>query len=243
MRKCFVWLVISILFALAVPSLSSGEGPGSIVPGEDVSFGCFPQAADGKEALPIIWTVLDMKDGKCLLLSKYGLDARPYNAEDDDTVTWKTCSLRSWLNGEFFETAFSMEEKAAILLTDVDNSSVQNYSGWKTSGSDNTQDHIFLLSYGEANRYLGLEYHGTFGRKARVAPTAYAVRAGAWTTGEILTSEGRITGWWLLRSPGKTDGSAACVNNGGSLSDCSYSLASGCIRPVLWLDAGILSEE
>ncbi len=95
----------------------------------------------------------DRKENKALLLSKYGLDAKPYNAEEGD-ATWEKCSLRSWLNGEFLQSAFSADEQTAILTTAVDNSNSQGLhnSRWDEDGGNNTQDQIFLLSYAEANR-------------------------------------------------------------------------------------------
>ena len=56
-----------------------------------------------------------------LVISRYGLDCKPYNTEYEE-ITWETCSLRSWLNGEFYETAFIPEEKNVILpssLSDI----------------------------------------------------------------------------------------------------------------------------
>ena len=67
---------------------------------------------------------------------------------------WEKCTLRSWLNGEFLQSAFSAKEQAAILMTAVDNSASQGYGKWNTDGGNNTRDQIFLLSYAEANWYL-----------------------------------------------------------------------------------------
>ncbi|MBP3696995.1 MAG: hypothetical protein J6J45_05560, partial [Clostridia bacterium] len=66
--------------------------------GDYITFGSYEQDNDlsnGKE--PIEWLVLDKQDGKVLVISKYALDAKPYNDEYVD-VTWETCTLRSWLN-------------------------------------------------------------------------------------------------------------------------------------------------
>ena len=64
--------------------------------------------ADKKEQL-----VLAKKDGKALLLSKYGLDCQKNNT-NFAKVTWETCTLRKWLNNEFFITAFSEKEKSLV---------------------------------------------------------------------------------------------------------------------------------
>ena len=51
---------------------------------ETVTFGTYEQDGNtGNGAEPIEWYVLDEKDGKTLLISKYILDAQPYD-------TWGT---------------------------------------------------------------------------------------------------------------------------------------------------------
>ncbi len=73
----------------------------------EISFGSF----HGQD---IEWLVISEQDGKKLLLSKYGLDSREYH-ETSDPVSWENCTLRSWLNGEFFDEAFSDEEVRTYL--------------------------------------------------------------------------------------------------------------------------------
>ncbi len=55
-------------------------------------------------------------DDKMLLLTKYAVDCQMYNPELTD-VTWETCSLRRWLNEEFFGRAFDTNEQSMILNT------------------------------------------------------------------------------------------------------------------------------
>lgn len=145
--------------------------------GNYVTFGRYPQTKAGKDKTPIEWLVLARDGNKALLISRYGLDAQPYN-KDNTSVTWETCTLRTWLNGMFYNKAFSSAEQAAILTTNVDNSKSQCYSGWNTSGGNNTQDKVFLLSYAEASKYFGVTYNSS-NTKSRVAPTAYAIAQGA----------------------------------------------------------------
>ena len=215
--------------------------------GSYVSFGRYEQdnnTANGQE--PIEWIVLDYDaaNNRALLVSRYGLDAKPYNTSYTG-VTWEYCSLRSWLNGDFLRTAFTAEEQGAILTTTVDNSKGQGYSGWSTGGGNNTQDKVFLLSYAEANKYFGVEHYNTSGAtsntRSRVRPTAYAIAQGAWTSTSYQTAEGEAAGWWWLRSPGHYQGTAAYVNHGGALSSYYVSSDDGSVRPAFWLnlDSGI----
>ncbi len=151
------------------------------------------------------------------MISRYGLNAVPYNAELVD-VTWEICTLRAWLNSDFLSTAFSPEEQETILVTEVDNSIAQGYSGWDTDGGNNTHDRIFLLSYAEANLYLDVTSEDKDNIKARVAPTAYAVSKGTLAHIRYQTENGSDAGNWWLRSPGGYQPSVACVLSVGFLS-------------------------
>ena len=215
--------------------------------GDIVTFGRYEQdnnKANGPEA--IAWQVLEVDEanGKALLISKYGLDAKPYNKERI-SITWATCTLRGWLNKEFKETAFTKKEQEAILVTVVDNGQSQGYSDWNTDGGENTEDRILLLSYAEANKYFGIQLYSVNGAtnnmQSRIAPTAYAKARGAYISDNYTTTDGKAAGWWLLRSPGSSQNLAACVNTDGSLRNCDVDDDNGCVRPALWvnLESGI----
>ena len=203
--------------------------------GNYVTFGTYPQTKAGKDATPIEWLVLARDGDKALLISRYGLDAQPYN-KDHTSVTWETCTLRTWLNGTFYNKAFSSAEQAAILTTNVDNSKNQCYSGWSTSSGNNTQDKVFLLSYAEANKYFGVTYDNSSNTKSRVAPTAYAIAQGTWTSSSNKTTDSTYAGWWWLRSPGTYQDYAAIVYFVGSLDFNYVDSDSGSVRPALWVN-------
>ena len=203
--------------------------------GKCIVFGHYPQTKDGKDNTPIEWLILERDGLNALVVSKYGLDAQPYNISCTD-VTWEKCTLRTWLNDTFYNKAFSADEQAAILTTNVDNSKNQCYSGWNTSGGNNTQDKVFLLSYAEANKYFGVAYDNSSNTKSRVAPTAYAIAQGAYTHSSNKTADGTAAGWWWLRSPGFYQGSAAGVRTDGSLNYYRVDDDSGSVRPALWVN-------
>lgn len=205
--------------------------------GNAVTFGTYPQTKEGTDQTQIEWIVLDCDEAnhKTLLLSRYGLDVIPYNKEDTD-ITWEQCTLRAWLNGEFLNKAFSADEQSAILVTNVDNSSSQGNSEWNTDGGNNTQDKVFLLSYAEVKRYLGVRLVGS-NTSSRVAPTAYAIVHGAWASGYNQTADGKGAGKWWLRSPGDGRSYAAFVSDGGSLGHGSVGFdAEVVVRPAFWLN-------
>ena len=205
--------------------------------GDIITFGTYPQTSEGSDQTPIEWIVLDVQDGKALLLSKYGLDAKPYNADYID-ITWEKCTLRYWLNNDFLRKAFSDKEQSEILLTDVDNSAKQGFDVWKSSGGNNTKDRFFLLSYAEANKYLEVTYNNNNNKKSRVAPTAYAKTKGADSNSFYRTDDDTAAGWWWLRSSGagNNQSNAACVYNSGTLRDHNVSNNRGIVRPALWVE-------
>ena len=203
--------------------------------GNYVSFGTYPQTKAGNDATPIEWLVLARDGDKALLISRYGLDAQPYN-KDYTSVTWETCTLRTWLNGTFYNKAFSSAEQAAILTTRVDNGENQGYNEWNTNGGNNTQDKVFLLSYAEANKYFGVTYDNSSNAKSRVAPTAYAIEQKAYTDYGCKTDDGIDSGMWWLRSPGYNQQVAAEVNNSGSFLQSQVDITDICVRPALWVN-------
>ena len=133
MKKHFAIAILLILvFAVSVstvlaetPITQSFDTIGGIV-----TFGRYEQ--DGNEENgpeEIEWIILDVKDGKSLLISRYALDAVPYHTESIN-ITWEKCFLRSWLNSDFLQTAFTEEEQASIPETEVDNSQKQGLKRW-----------------------------------------------------------------------------------------------------------------
>ncbi|MBO6065802.1 MAG: sigma-70 family RNA polymerase sigma factor, partial [Lachnospiraceae bacterium] len=89
--------------------------------GSYVLFGSYEQD-NNKLNRPedIEWIVLDCEGDRLLLMSRYVLDAVPFN-RDYANVTWETCTLRSWLNDEFINVAFSTEERAMIPQVQIKN--------------------------------------------------------------------------------------------------------------------------
>ena len=199
--------------------------------GNYVTFGSYPQTAAGDDMTEIEWLVLAREGKKALLISRYGLDAQKYHSVNT-AITWQTCSLRTWLNSTFLNKAFTAAEQSAILMTTVDNSKDQGYSGFSTDGGNNTEDKVFLLSYAEANKYLGITDNG-YNEELGVEATAYTKKRGA-----NISDDNRI--WWWLRSPGEVKYEAIQACPGGYIvsSYVHSSFSADAIRPALWVDIG-----
>lgn len=196
-----------------------------ITKGEEIDFGEYEQdanEANGKE--PIKWRVLDVKEGKCLIISKYVLDCDYYeNDEESQKVTWEGCSLRKWLNNEFLENTFSEEEQNVISESTV--IAGENDETKVDSGND-TKDKVFLLSLSEADCYFSSDSD----RKAEM--TEYFKQK------IDYTEEDSQAGWYWLRSPGYDTNAAANINSNGEISYLgSWGFNEyGGIRPAMWIE-------
>ena len=190
--------------------------------GDTVYFGTYDQDNDtsnGKEKIE--WQVLAKENNRVLVISKYALDCQPYNKEYK-YVTWEYCTLRTWLNGTFLNSAFSEKEQAAIAQATVTADENPEYD---TEPGNATTDKVFLLSIDEANKYFSSD------SARQCKPTAYAAANGAYE---------RDSGncWWWLRSPGSYQEYAADVYDGGYVG-CygrSVNYAFIAVRPALWID-------
>lgn len=219
------------------PAANKGDNrSGFIQAGNVVTFGHYEQDGNednGKEEIE--WIVLDVQDGKSLLLSKYALDAIPYNRVQEE-ITWENSSIRKWLNNDFLYEAFTARERANIIMSQVDNSAAQGCSEWDTIGGSNTMDKIFLLSCAESNHYLNVTSYDYENLGSRVSATAFAKAQGAEWDSNHETKYGDSAEWWWLRSPGIHQDCAACVIDDGSLYDLNIDNYSGCVRPAFWLN-------
>ncbi len=191
--------------------------------GDYVIFGVYEQdnnASNGKEEIE--WLVLDVQDGKALVISKYALDCQQYNTSYT-IVTWETCILRNWLNNDFINTAFSDAQRARIPTVTVSADKNPEYS---TNPGNATQDKVFLLSITEANKYF------SFDSARQCEATAYAEAQGAY----VSSSNGNC--WWWLRSPGNYQYCAAYVYYVGDVYEHGVSVRSSntAVRPALWID-------
>ena len=181
---------------------------------------------DQKE--PIKWRVLSVNGNDAFLLADQNLDAKPYN-EKYTSVTWATCTLRTWLNDTFLSTAFTSAEQAAIKNTTVVNDDNPYYG---TEGGENTIDKVYLLSIAEASN-TAYGFNGEFGTdsETRVATnTAYVASKG-------MNAVGEADCWWL-RSPGGSSGRASRVSNDGYGYDAGTFVTHGyyAVRPALHLN-------
>ena len=189
--------------------------------GDKITLGSYPQAKYTTEGAPIQWTVLDVQDGKALLISDQILESVRFNEKYADT-TWETSILRKWMNGEFLEKAFTDAERESIVSVKVETPD-NDFRG--TKGGNATEDKVFALSKEELEKY----FPDAASRRAPATP--HCAEAGIYTYDETGYSI-----WWL-RSPGYRQFAFSRVNTGGTLSDMIYDdiKAHRGARPAMWV--------
>jgi len=129
----------------------------SLKKGDMVLFGTFEQDNLTETAgEPIAWTVIDIQGDKITLQSVYSLKSMVW-VEDDDMDEkhhhWDTSLVRAWLNGEFYQTAFSDKERSQIVPTKLVNdfyivrpSEAGEFHDIYGMGGSDTEDFVYLYS-------------------------------------------------------------------------------------------------
>ncbi len=145
---------------LKAPSVSEDK----FVTWDCIYFGSYYQTNSTVKE-PVKWRILSVNGTDAFILADQNLDCKPYNT-GNGAVPWEDCTLRTWLNTDFYNTAFNNSEKNAIKMTAVVND------------GNNTQDRIYVLSSEEADN----EAYGLINKLAQGAKnTEYTKNQGAYT--------------------------------------------------------------
>lgn len=112
MRKLLLFIVIPILVISIFVYLlfNCCNSAISILPGEYISFGTYPQTSMYPE--PINWLVCSVNSGQVVLLSEYVLDVNQFGPNS----LWDDSTIRKWLNSSFIERAFCPEEQDMLCV-------------------------------------------------------------------------------------------------------------------------------
>ena len=190
-----------------------------MMPGNTLLFGRYEQDGNrnnGKE--PIEWLILSVDDGQALVTSLKMLEVKQYHKEQAE-VTWEDSSLREWLNEDFYKNAFTEEEQDQILSVTIHTPDNPKFG---TSGGNDTQDQIFLLSIDEAESLFSTG-------KSRAGEMT------VWTknnSDKVKASES----WWL-RSSGEDPRYAAYVYKSGEAAPAGNQVSVYAkVRPAFFLN-------
>lgn len=206
-----------------------GQTASSTTSYDCIWFGSYLQSSS-ETRKPIKWRVLSVHGNDAFLLADKALDCKPYHEAGGD-VTWETCSLRSWLNNDFFGAAFTSAEQNAVISVLNQN---DNNAKYGTNGGNATSDKVFLLSLEEcAVRAYGFPYNLDFMISASYYATAtdYAINQGAAIYNDSAS-------WWT-RTPGRQANYAVRYESASKqvyTSGTTVSLKNTAVRPCLHLD-------
>ncbi len=153
---------------------------------------------------PLLWKVLDPSNGYMMCIQ--AIDSQAYNNYNiydgseyynsaicsNYSTDWEGSSLRTWLNNDFYNTAFTDDEKAKIGKSHLNNESTHDV-GNKYDSKD-TDDNIFILSFYDAtnSKYGFSSKRDTVDQARQFQGTDYAKCQGLCTEGENV--------WWYLRT-------------------------------------------
>jgi len=173
----------------------------SAQPGEIITFGTYPQTADGTDRTPIQWRVLQNSGRELFLLSATILDCKRYHGAYTD-ITWRDCDLRKWLNDAFYNAAFDADEKELVKTTRCTDNG---------EDSPDTDDKVFLLSVAEVNSLtdeLGKDFRrarGTEFAKIKKADGCHLYVMDKNVDADYIMVDSERVGcsWWWLRSQGR----------------------------------------
>ncbi len=207
----------------------------SAKPGEIMTFGMYPQTADGADRTPIQWRVLHNSGSELLILSEYILDCTRYHGEYAE-ITWRDCDVRKWLNDAFYHAAFSAAEKGFVKTTRCTDNG---------EGSPDTQDKVFLLSVAEVKsltdlygkdirRAVGTEY-----AKVKKTDGCHLYVYDKSVKADYITENGKKYGcsWWWLRTQLRESSRVTFIGTRASIrSYCRVNRVSYGVRPAVKLN-------
>lgn len=193
------------------------------------------------EYTPIKWKVLESQNGTAMLLSEQIIDSQTFNYTIEPrqidgtwyyTSNYAQSSIRKWLNKDFYNLAFTLEESLILQTVTVDNSarSTNPYdnptyfnNGKNPYASKNTQDKVFMLSRSQAtNPSYGFGAMQEADQARLKTGTDYAKAQGLYVyMGDNKAYYG-TSHWWLRSAHHDYSSCVALVNseetkNGGYL--------------------------
>ena len=186
------------------------------------------------------WRILDVKKNMILIITDEIIERRPYHNVYEE-ITWADCTLRKYLNGDFYDE-FIETDKAKIIPVKNKNMNNQWYG---TNGGKETQDKIFLLSIEEVVcKYFGDSSENLLNRSKKQLYWFQKKDKNNDKRVAIFSDESSKGTWWWLRSPGRVGVKAVYIHGNGNIGIQGNNILKGNIadgkcrggvRPALWL--------
>ena len=187
----------------------------------------------------IKWNVLSSNDGTYTLVSSMLLDTHNYYENYDTRISngvtiyannYANSSIRYWLNDEFYNKAFALND-SYINTTSIDNSASTTNSDDNKYACENVQDKVYLLSYKDyLNANYGFDITNGISDTRKCNTTDYVRATGAWCSNMDST----YTSTYWTRSPSSDYTYCAMnVNSGGYISNYAVNGSDHCVRPSI----------
>lgn len=227
MKKAWIWLSMVLLLCL-VPEMAGAAGLRGYEKGNGwqyVYFGEYPYERDGTTA-PVLWRILEVSDGKALLMTEYIIDTQQVVFESDPRKIERneyrrlTCyadsDLYTWMNTTALDTLLGDDPIRDALIEEP--------GGGK----------FFILTM---EQFLNVDYGFSPTRwdnqpTRHATGTPYAIRArGLFVDMEISKSP-----YWAADIKSVDGYRMALVGNNGHLSWGGYTRTNVGIRPSVRLD-------
>lgn len=188
---------------------------------------------------PITWNVLSSSNGSYYVISSKLLDVYNYynnynNRLINNNIVYANSyiesDIRSWLNGYFYDLAFT-NDNSFIQSTTVDNTASTTDASDNKYACESTSDKVYLPSYKDLlNSNYGF---GDIASTRKAKTTDYARIKGAW----VDTNSSQLNcGIYWTRSPSSLYSYCAMtVNTGGYLSAHAIDSDDHCVRPCITL--------
>ncbi len=171
---------------------------------------------DDKE--PIMWRVLSVNNGEMCLISEQILNRMSFNDNIEEN-SWRDSSIRTWLNTEFLQDAFSEEEKAGLNQCRT----IMKYGSDKEEEIVTLDDVSLLRGYGILPS----------GKISEAKLTEFAKNVEKKDTAQTTVS----TSWWLCGLGQST--CATMVQSGGFYDPNGVRVSAiGGVRPVIRIEYG-----
>ena len=190
-------------------------------------------------------------NGKKLLLADKVLIGSCYDSIKNN---YKDSEIRTWLTGEFHNTAFILSEQEKIISTVVDNSArstnsdknaTERNGGKNKYACENTNDKIFLLSVQEVTSGYHFEKYNTNDvSNAKIKNATDFAKA----SGVSIPAIDKCGNAWWLRSPSSYNENEAhyvhyyCITHPNGVDELLFDIATksvksniGGIAPALWV--------
>lgn len=177
-----------------------------------VTFGTFVFDTDGAKK-PIIWRVLENKDGRVFLLSEYLLAVSRLHHDAWSYPGWEQADLRKWLLEDFVQLAFSKEEAQMLL----------EYSDLGKVSLPSAED-IKNKAYGFISNQSRMAHGTPFCDANGLYYYRHTYHSPYWT-----------------RTPSAKSFAQRTTKNDGSIGYLGVTADDLGVRPVIWLEEGSIS--